>query len=165
MLGGYVPDFLASFFPEIHAAIDWSQPIELLEAEFVPFLPQSLQGKSLVDKLVKVRLLSGEEAALYIHVDVQGNLDPDFRSRMLRYNVHARERYDQSVISLAILTDDHPGSRPAYFEDSRWGFRLCMDFPMVELLDFRGREKELMVSSNPFSVVVFAHLLSWSRPG
>jgi len=46
-------EFLAFFFPPIHAAIDWRRPVELLDKELEPLIPQALQGKALADKLVK----------------------------------------------------------------------------------------------------------------
>lgn len=158
VLEGYLCEFLAFFFPAIHADIDWRQPVELLGTEFIPLVPEALQGKAIADELVKVTLLDGEVAALYIHIDVQGDPDADFRSRMFRYNVRARERYGHEVVSLAVLVDDSPSFRPSAYEYSRWSFRLRMEFPMVKLLDYRGREKELRVDRNPFSVVVLAHL-------
>lgn len=57
-----------------------------------------------------------------------------------------------------MLTDSSPGFRPDCFERKRWGFELRMRFPVVKLLDFDSRRDELEASSNPFALVVLAHL-------
>jgi hypothetical protein len=62
------------------------------------------------------------------------------------------------VISLAILADDDPDWRPCRYEYSRWDFRTSTEFPIVKLLDYAPRYKELEAHTNPFAVVVLAHL-------
>ncbi|MEW6378461.1 MAG: hypothetical protein AB1611_02505 [bacterium] len=43
---------------------------------------------------------------------------------------------------------------------NRWGFRLLFDFPLVKLVDYRARIEELEASTNPFGIIVLAHLRS-----
>ena len=51
--------FLALFFPEAHADIDWSREYESLDKELQQIAPEAELGRRYVDKLVKVWLKSG----------------------------------------------------------------------------------------------------------
>ncbi len=158
ILQNHFRDFLQFFFPRIHADIDWSQPFEFLDKELEPLIPEALKGKALADKLARVCLHTGRPALIFIHVEVQGYVDPELRLRMLRYNLLFRERYGEDVVSLAILTDPSRRYRPSVYDYSRWGFRLRMTFPVVKLLDFKGREAELERNPNIFAIVILATL-------
>ena len=159
ILHHHFKDFLALFFPRIHADIDWSRPIEFLDKELEPLIPEALKGKALADKLVKVHLRKGGGPALiFIHVEVQGYADPELKVRMLRYNLLFRERYGEDVVSLVVLTDSNRRYRPSAYVYSRWSFRLRMTFPVVKLLDFKGREAELERNPNIFAIVILATL-------
>src|SRR5579871_55450 len=52
----YFEQFLAFFVPEAHAEIDWGRGYEMLDREFQKIIPESEQGRRVVDKLVKVWL-------------------------------------------------------------------------------------------------------------
>ena len=149
---------LAFFFPEIHADVDWSRPCESLDTELQKIVRDAKQGQKFVDKLVKVWLKNGEEKWLLLHVEVQVWRESDFARRMYVYNYRIADRYDREVVSLAILADDDPQWRPSHYESSRWGFRMRMEFPVVKLLDYVGREQALEADPNPFGMVVLAHL-------
>lgn len=164
ILDAHLEEFFAFFFPEVHADIDWTKPVEFLDKELARIVPQSLQGQAIVDKLVKVSMRGGETAVIFIHIEIQGYGDPEFEVRMLRYNLRLRERYGNAVVSLAVLTDSDPRYRPSAFEYRRWGFHLRMAFPVVKLLDYRGLEKDLEMNPNPFAIVVLAHLARVDRP-
>ena len=53
--------------------IDWSQGYEFLDKELQQVVRDAEMGRRWADKLVKVRLKTGIEAFLYIHIEVQGN--------------------------------------------------------------------------------------------
>jgi hypothetical protein len=74
------------------------------------------------------------------------------------YNYRLFDRYDQEVISLAILADDDMGWRPDQYGYGRWGFRAGIQFPIVKLLDFAPHWQALEANPNPFALVVLAHL-------
>jgi hypothetical protein len=59
----------------------------------------------------------GQECWLLIHIEVQGEYEPDFPERMFDYNTRARQLYNRLVFSPAVLTDDNPDR----FEDGDWG--------------------------------------------
>jgi len=105
-----------------------------------------------------VCLRDGTEKWLLIHLEVQGYYDADFVKRMYTYNYRIFDRYDEEVISLAILTDDNQCYRPCRYEISRWGFRHLFEFPLIKLVDYNNRIEELEASLNPFGIIVVAHL-------
>ncbi len=157
-LDRYFERCMVFLFPQAHADIDWARGYEMLDKELQPIVRQAKHGRRYVDKLVKVWLKSGEERWLLIHVEVQAWKEGDFPKRMHVYNHRIFDRYDQEVISLAILADDDPAWRPSQYGYGRWGFRTSTDFPIVKLLDFAPRWQELEADPNPFAMVVLAHL-------
>jgi hypothetical protein len=157
-LDRYFEAFLAFFFPEAHADIDWGRGYEMLDKELQRIVRGAAQGRRLVDKLVKVWLKSGEERWLLIHVEVQTWREGDFPKRMHIYNYRIFDRYDREVISLAVLADDDPDWRPSRYGYGRWGFRTGTEFPAPKLLDYAPRWQALEADPNPFATVVLAHL-------
>ncbi len=154
----FLPAFLAFFFPRIHAAIDWPKGYEALDKELHQIARGARSNKSLADKLFKVWRLNGEEAWLLIHIEVQGEPENDFPLRMFRYNSRAFDRYNRTVVSLAVLTDEQPGWRPERFDYGDWGASTGIRFLTTKLIDWRGQEADLEASDNPFAKVVLAHL-------
>jgi hypothetical protein len=150
--------FLAFFFRRVHAAIDWSKGYESLDKELHQIIRGARSKKALADKLFRVWRLSGQEAWLLIHVEVQGNPENDFPERVFRYNIRSYERYNRTVVSLAVLTDEQPDWRPERFGYGDWGASTGIRFLTTKLLDFRDREAELEQDANPFAQVVLAHL-------
>jgi hypothetical protein len=157
-LDRYFEPCIAFFFPHIHAEIDWSRGYEMLDKELQPIVRQARHGRRYVDKLVKVWLKNGDQRWLLIHIEVQASKEGVFPKRMYVYNHRIFDRYDQEVISLAILADDDPDWRPNRYEYSRWGFRTGTEFPIVKLLDYAPKYQALEADPNPFAVVVLAHL-------
>jgi flagellar biosynthesis/type III secretory pathway protein FliH len=79
---------------------------------------------------------------------------------MYVYNYRIFDRFRRPVVSLAVLGDEQHDWRPNQFAYSLWGFSLRVEFPIVKLLDYAGREAELESERNPFAAVVLAHLKS-----
>ncbi len=115
-------------------------------------------GRRLADKLVRVMDSTGREDWLLIHVEVQGDAEPDLAKRLFVYNYRVYDRHRRPVVSLAVLADERPDWRPERFGWQRWGCEVGIRFPCVKLLDYRARWAELAASTNPFAVVIQAHL-------
>lgn len=158
LLDRYFQDFMAFFFPTAHADIDWASGYENLDTELQQIVRDAELGKRLADKLCKVKRRSGETVMVLIHIEVQGQYDAGFSKRMYTYNYRLFDRYDQPVVSFAVLSDDRPQWRPDSYEQVLWGCRTGITFPTVKLLDYIPRWDELEQSRNPFSVAVMAHL-------
>jgi hypothetical protein len=154
----YFRAFLLLFFPDIHADIDWSRPVEKLDKELQRPAPKAAQGRRTVDKLVKVWRKNGRAAWVLIHVEVQAQRDRAFGRRMCVYNCRIFDAHEHDVVSLAVLADDNPGWRPSAYRRGLWGCSVGIAFPAVKLLDYAGREAELEASANPFAKIVLAHL-------
>jgi hypothetical protein len=159
------PDFLAFFFPQIYKDINLSRGFEFLDKELQKILKRSEVGKKIVDKLVKVYLNDGSEKWLLIHIEVQGYQEEKFSERIYIYNYRIFDRYRKEVISLALLTDANINYRPTTFQISRWGFNLSFQFPIIKLLDYQERWKELEQHPNPFSIVVMSFLKTIETKG
>ncbi|YAG14829.1 Transposase [Nostoc sp. DSM 114161] len=115
-------------------------------------------GKRLIDKLVKIYRIGGEESWLLIHVEVQSQEETDFPRRMFVYNYRIFDRYNRSVASLAVLGDENIKWRPNQFGYELFGCTVDFQFPVIKLLDYQQQISELEASRNPFATVVMAHL-------
>ncbi|KAF3887197.1 MULTISPECIES: RpnC/YadD family protein [Nostocales] len=154
----FFPRFLEFFFPDAYAVIDWTRPFEFLDTELQQLEPDAEIGKRLVDKVAKVWLIDGEKAWILIHIEVQGQYDRQFAQRMYIYNYRLFDRHKQKVISLAVLADEEASWRPSSYGYALAGCRVSLEFPVVKLLDYEAQWQILEQSTNPFSVVVMAHL-------
>ena len=77
---------------------------------------------------------------------------------MYIYNYRIFDRYQRRVASMAILSDTSPYWQPQSFGYELLGCKVSLDFPIVKLLDYGERWNELEADTNPFSMVVMAHL-------
>ena len=154
----YFEDFMAFFFQQAYANIDWSRGYEFLDKELQQVVRDAGLGRRFADKLVKVWRKSGEEQWVLIHVEVQGQQETDFSKRMYTYNYRLFDRYNRPIVSLAVLTDQRARWRPRHYGYDLWGCKIAFTFPVVKLLDYRKQWTELETSNNPFAVVIMAHL-------
>ena len=132
----YFPEFMAFYFPDAHAQIDWGQSYTFLEQELAAIAQDADLGKRYVDKLVRVTRLTGQEDWIYIHLEIQGTAQAEFAKRMFVYNYRIFDRYDRPVASMAVLADDSLSWKPQEF-----GFEVlgCLG------LGFRVKLLELMI--------------------
>lgn len=128
------------------------------DKELSKLFPENKTGSRFVDKLMEVRPRGGDSALVMVHIEVQSSRDDGFSQRMFTYYYRLRDRYEQEIVSLALLADADTAWRPQVFTTERWGCKLKFVFPIVKLLDFHGRENELAASHNPFALIVSAIL-------
>ena len=158
VLEHHFPEFLAFFFPAAHVEIDWSQGHDFLDNELRQVVQDAELGRRFVDKLVRVTRLGGVEEWIFIHIEVQGWRDAGFAERMFVYNYRIYDRYRKPVVSLAVLADEDPAWKPSSFGFDTMGCQLELKFPSAKLLDWTGREDDLLAQENPFAMVTAAHL-------
>ncbi len=156
----YLPEFIKFFFPAAHAAIDWSKGYAFLDKELQAVVQDAELGRRFVDALARITRIGGGEAWILAHIEVQGKQEASFAERMLVYNYRLFDRYSRLVASFAVLADDVPGWKPTSFAVEALGCRLSLSFPTVKLLDYAGREDELLKQENPFALVTLAHLVT-----
>ncbi len=154
----FFPQFLLFYFPEIASEVDWRQPHEFLDKELQQVVREAEVGRHTVDKLVKVKLLTGNELWLLIHIEVQSQVDATFAKRIFVSNYRLFDRYGIEVISLGVLADGQADWRPSVYGYGRFGSEMRLIFPVVKLLDFEAKWEQLEQSRNPFAVVTMAHL-------
>ena len=152
------PEFMAFYFPEAHAQIDWSQGHEFKNTELRQVVREAELGRRYADALVQVTLASGEERWITIHIEVQGQRDAGFAQRMFTYNYRLYDIFARPVASLAVLADDDAGWRPDSFGFEVLGCRHRLEFPVVKLIEFAARLDHLETDPNPFALVTAAHL-------
>ena len=172
---------MALLAPDLHATIDWLVPVEFLDKELQAVLRASApaQSRRHADKLARVRLLTGADALLLVHVEVQGRLSSPqalqvFGWRMLEYSVLFRQRERRrgrallppQVYSLGILINqptrsgDMPPAGTLTYRNDFLTQETRFTFPIVELESWRSRWDELdaLAPTNPFAVVIMAQL-------
>ena len=161
--------FLDLFFPQAHADIDWNWPYKSLDKELQQIAPDSDAGRRYVDKLFEVRLKSGVEQWILVHVEVQMDDDGEFPVRMFVYHYRIFDKYNRrEVVSFAVLGDDNPVWRPQTYRYQRWGMEVGFRFPVVKLLDFVKRRAELGGQREPVcrrGPGPFGHPGNLERPG
>jgi len=89
----YFPEFMAFYFPDAHALIDWSRPYAFLDQELAALSRDAAVGKRLLDKLVRVHLRNGGEQWVLLHLEVQGWRDGAFAERIFTYHYRVYDRY------------------------------------------------------------------------
>ena len=156
----YFPEFIAFYFPEAYAQIDWSKEHVFLDQELRAVVQDAELGKRFVDKLVRVSLLNGDEKWIYIHIEVQGTRQTEFAKRMFVYNYRIYDRYDKPVASFAVLADDQVNWRPDNFSYSVLGSETSIHFPIAKLTDYYDMVNELLTMDNSFAVVTATHILT-----
>jgi hypothetical protein len=160
-----LPEFVAFALPDLHAAIDWSRKPEFMDKELQAVARRAATGQRNVDLLAKLWQHSGEEQWLLIHVEVQARKQEQFPERMYLYHTLLFLRHRRPIISMAILTDSSADWRPDEYAYNHWGCRVIFGYPVLKLLDWRGREEELTQSRNPFAQVALAQLSALTSRG
>lgn len=154
----YLPEFVAFFFPDAYAEIDWERHFEFLDQELRQVVRDAELGKRFVDKLVKIYRRGGEETWILIHLEVQSQYESGFAERMFVYHYRIYDRYRRQVASFAVLGDERATWRPSQFGYQLFGCKLNFSFPVVKLLDLGQDWEALEANRNPFATVVMAHL-------
>jgi hypothetical protein len=161
----YFPEFMAFYFPQAYAQIDWTVPHAFLEQELAQVVGDGEVGPRRVDKLVRVARHGGRENWVFVHIDVQGKLDRGFAERVFVYNYRIYDRYRRPVASLVVLADGSGNWRPSAFNYSLLGCETGIRFPSVKLTDYAARLDQLLHEQNVFGLVTAAHLLTQQTRG
>ncbi|MGE0084340.1 MAG: DUF4351 domain-containing protein [Desulfococcaceae bacterium] len=165
VLEQYFQEFMAFFFPEAHAEIDWSKGYEFLDKEFQKITKDADTGRRYVDKLVKVFLLNGDETWGLVHTDIQNEPEPGFSERMYIYNYRIFDKYRRPAVSFAVIGHVPKKAQIGKYDRRKWGCEVKFRFPVIRLSAYAKKREQLMKSVNPFAVVVMAHLLAQETAG
>jgi hypothetical protein len=151
-------DFMAFYFPQAHAKIDWMVPHEFLDKELQAITKHALVGTRHVDKLVKVQRLSGQEDRIFIHIEVQVAREKKFAQRMFTYHYRLFDRYQRPIASMALLGDNDPNWMPQEFGYEALGCEIGFRYPVAKLVSFAAQQAALESNTNPFALVTLAYL-------
>lgn len=161
----FMGPFIAFFLPDAYGDIDWSHPVDSLDTELRAVVREAELGPRRVDFLVRVRCKGGKEQLVLIHIEIQSQVDPELGKRLYICCNRIHDRYDLPVVSMAVLGARREGWDPGTYGWSLWGFEMGGRFPVYQMLDWQGREAELMADPNPFALVVLAHLKARETKG
>ena len=165
VLEQYFEEFIAFFFPKAHKDIDWTKGYEFLGKELQQITKDAETKRRYVDKLAKVFLKNGEETWNLIHTDIQNDPEKDFTERMYIYNYRIFDKFKRPAASFAVLASVPEERRVDQYKREIWDCKILFEFPIVNLKDYAKDQDSLIKSSNPFAVVVMAHLLARKTSG
>ncbi len=149
-------DFIKFFLPKAHKLIDFKTKVIFLEQELLKLFPdKDRKGRVINDKLVKVKLKTGEEKWILIHIEVQSSYEVDFSERMFTYFYRIFDKYSQKITAIAIYTGDKVPRKYDQFEYDFLGTTLFYRFNTYKIKSIS--EKELLASNNPFALAVLAN--------
>lgn len=154
----YFEAFMRFFFPVAHAQIDWQHSVQFLDKELQQVVRDADVGRRYADLLVQVWLLDGTFQWIFIHVEVQGQVDTHFDARMFTYNYRLVDKHGPTVASFAVLADEVPDWRPGRYQHTILGSTQSFTYTTAKLLDYAARWAMLEADDNPFATVVMAHL-------
>ena len=156
----YFPEFMAFYFPDADSQIDWTEEPIFLDQELRAVVRDAELGKRFVDKLVQIKLLTGENKWIYVHIEVQGAPQAEFAERMFVYNYRLYDKYRQPIASLAVLADEQKNWKPTAFGYELLGCKHTLEFPVAKLTDYHAQLETLKTSDNSFAIVTATHILT-----
>ena len=138
--------------------MDHSVPPEFLEQEMVNVMRGKYKVKNKdkkTDKLIKIRLLNGEDHYLYLHLEFQSQLENDFSERIFIYRSLIALRYQtQNITTFVVFTGQPPSEKHKVFEKDCFGSFTYYRYNSYVI--FNQDPKELEESDNLFSLAVLA---------
>jgi hypothetical protein len=151
-------DCLSIIHPILFAAVDKNVAPQYLEQE----MSNALRGKYKVkgkekktDKLVKLRLLTGEDYYIYVHLEIQDQLKDDFPERLYIYRSLISLRYmTQNITTIVIFTGKPPSEKHTIFHHECFNSFVLYQFNYFVIAE--QIEKELEASESAFALAVLA---------
>jgi len=155
MLERVFGDFLRFVFPDADQRFDMRKGFTYLDKELAMLYPNPEEGADtrFVDKLVQVYALDGKEKFLLVHLEVQGNYDKTFTTRMFKYFYRVYDYYNQRpVLPVAVFSGEGGKWMGNRFHLEEDGMSLTYTFKTLDIADYT--EKELRASDNSFAGVM-----------
>jgi predicted transposase/invertase (TIGR01784 family) len=158
-------DFLRFLNPDAESLLDLNKKFEFLDKELQQVFPPENDEFSpkVVDKLVRVFTKSGDEKWVLVHVEIQGQYNQDFASRMFRYYYRLLDKYNKPITAYAIFTEANSKTRPDGFELDFMGTSLKYTFNTYKIAS--QSDEELLANDNPFALVVLTAKTAFSGSG
>jgi hypothetical protein len=131
----YLPEFIEKYFSAEYAAIDWTCEPEWFDKELSLVLAESGRRNHEVDAAVKVRLLNGSAQWILLHLEIQTSYEPDFSTRIARYNAGLTWAFRQPVVTLVVLADLRHSWSPDEHLFRVGTFESRLKFPVCKLIE------------------------------
>ena len=131
----HLPEFLAVYFPAMHAAIDWTTPVKWFDKELSQILGAAGRRNKRVDILAKVGLRSGQLQWILLHLEIQSAREASFERRIARFNSGLFWVFGERVATLVVLADLQGNWRPQEDHLEVGGFESRLRFPICKLID------------------------------
>ncbi len=151
-------DCLAVVHPILCAAVDKTVEPVFLEQEMINIMrgKYKITGKEKkTDKLVKLRLLNGEDFYVFVHLEVQDKLRDEFSERIYIYRSLISLRYmTQKITSIVIFTGKSPLEKHKVFREECFNSTLFYSYTSYVIAD--QDEAALEKMNNPFALAVLA---------
>ena len=172
LISGSFHDMLRSVLPEMAKDADTSKPVRFLETELRRlarftrrYSSSRPDSRKFVDILAEVPLISGENAWILLHVEIQGRGGKEnFPLRMHRYRCLLEGRYNRPVAGLAILVQPIPADQAeGIYCWEGYGSRVLYEYPVFKI--YEGDEERLQKSDNPFDLAHYAGMQAWKHRG
>ncbi|HPR90575.1 MAG TPA: hypothetical protein PLD93_03965, partial [Synergistaceae bacterium] len=172
LISGSFHDMLRSVLPEMARVADTSKPVRFLETELRRlarftrrYSSSHPDSRKFVDILAEVPLVSGENAWILLHVEIQGRGGKEnFPLRMHRYRCLLEGRYNRPVAGLAILVQPIPADQAeGIYCWEGYGSRVLYEYPVFKI--YEGDEEALQKSDNPFDLAHYAGMQAWKQRG
>jgi hypothetical protein len=147
-------EFVLFFLPDLFEEIDFTRDPDFLQQELFKEIIDEKKGRNVADQIIKVFLKSGEEKWLLIHIEVQGESEPDFSRRMFRYYYRIFDRYNRDIVAIALFTNSSEKPHSNIYQRSTHGTTITYTYNTYQFSDHN--EEELIHSNNPFALAVLA---------
>ena len=152
LLEDIFPEFLRYFIPESDTLFDFSLGVYFLDKELEQLFPEGDTPNRRADKLAKVYLKNGTEQWILVHVEVQGYEDSAFPERMFQYFYRIRDRYNQSVMAFAVLTDANKKYRPQEYRYRFFDTEVIYKYHFLKLIDYKP--SDFQSNNNLFAIAL-----------
>ena len=150
----YFEEFVAIFFPDLNARMDWNIPPKFLEQE----LHAAVVDKTLrvADKLVQVSLADGSQKLIFIHIEFETAPDTDIGARMFEYYRRIYDVYSSDITAIVIYNGANVPKIPDRFEHVVFGTGLIYYFNAYQVR--KQKPEDLIQNQNPFAIFILANL-------
>jgi hypothetical protein len=154
----FIDDCVAFIRPDLHEAVDWTVAPVFLEQELLNALKGKFKIKNkrkFTDKLVKLRLKTGQDHYILLHAEAQHELEEDFNKRMYIYRSLIFLRYDiDDITAIAIFTGEPPLPHSLEYRKEVYGTELIYRYN--SLITVTQDEQTLIDTDNPFAIAALA---------
>lgn len=159
----HLADFIAFFFRQYCALIDWGRPVEFRDKELAAVVGDGRPRTLIADLLASAFLLDGR--AILLHIEVQAQRDPALAERILDYNHCLYKAYRLPVASFVVLADAGKRWHQDAFHNKVLGTEMGIRFSVAKLSAYAELIDELLLERNFFAWVSAAHLLAQRTHG